>query len=54
MLVPWLMKLSIQKLVRILGSWSKGTDLAESGMVPSTPTGREINFTAWMHMFLML
>ena len=54
MLVPWLMKLSIQKSVRILGSWSKGTDLAESGMVPSTPTGREINFTAWMHMFLML
>ena len=38
---PRLMKLTIQQPIRILSS------LAESGMVPSTPTGREISFTAW-------
>ena len=45
---PWLMRPHTHTPIRILGSWFKWTDLAESGMVPSTPTGREINFTAWM------
>ena len=34
---------SIHQPIRVLSSWSTGTDLTESGMVPSTPTERKIS-----------
>ena len=45
---PKLIKLSIQHPLRILSTWSTVTDLAESGQVPSSPTGGKIPFTSWM------
>ena len=45
---PRLIKLTIQQPIRIRSSWSTGTDLTESGMVPSTLTGKRISVTAWM------
>ena len=44
---PWLMKLSTLNLVRNRGSWYKETDLAESDLVPSNPTGTSVGLISW-------